>query len=313
MSEPRGGHRCSAVSASPAALGLASAAVQQPARVHSVFRSAVNVETSDGLLTLATIAGGGLPNGILLETDDLRALGLRPGMVLAPSPGGFAVPSAGLVVDLTPVTLWSPRFTPRREHASRLAARWITRSATAWRVARSAAPRGGLRPLYWATEPGGQLRAATDAWLPRARVGLEAVAGAIVRRDRAAAVLAADTLIGLGEGGTPSGDDALVGVEAALHALGDPMAGFLADALDGIDERTTMIAAAFLWHAALGEFAERLHDLIGALLDPDDEAVGPAITRAAGYGATSGADGMLGVLRTLDAISGRAIAAGKSA
>jgi hypothetical protein len=304
------------VSASPAALALASAAVGDPARIHSVFRTAVNVETSAGLLTLATAETGGLPNGILLETSDLRGLQLRPGMALASSAVGLAVPSAGVIIDLSDAALWSPRFAHRKEHPTAIGARWRARSPAAWQLARTSAPRGGLRPLLWPdAHPahGHGWREDAGPWIPRARASIDALTDAIARTDQASAVLAAGDLIGLGDGGTPSGDDALVGVEAVLHATGDPLAGFLGEALDGIGERTTVVAAAFLWHAALGEFSERLHELVGALLDPGDDALAPAIARAAGWGATSGADGMLGVLRTLDAIAQRTVASRKSA
>jgi hypothetical protein len=127
-----------------------------------------------------------------------------------------------------------------------------------------------------------------------------AFTGALARHDRAAAAKSAHDLIGLGPGVTPSGDDLLVGLEAALHALADPRAGFLAAALTDIDERTTVVAATLLRRAAQGEFAERIHRLLAALLGPDDRAIPGAIERAVAWGATSGTDCLVGVLAGLD-------------
>ena len=111
-------------------------------------------------------------------------------------------------------------------------------------------------------------------------------------------------LIGLGPGLTPSGDDVLVGIEAALHALDRPTAGFLARALGDVEDRTTAVAATLLLHAAAGEFAERLQVLLRALLGPDDGTIAAAVDRAAAWGATSGTDCLLGVLIGLDAAAG---------
>ena len=137
--------------------------------------------------------------------------------------------------------------------------------------------------------------------MPVARERLDEVGRAVVRADRHAAAAAARPLVGMGPGLTPSGDDALAGMEAALHALGHPAAGFLAAALDDVAERTTAVSATLLGHAARGEFAERTHRLLAELLGSDDAALPGAVERAAAWGATSGVDGLVGVLAGLDA------------
>ena len=312
-----GAHRCPAVSASPAALELVAAAAVAPARIHSVFRSAVNVETAAGLLTLATPATGGIPNGVLLALDDLRSLDLRPGLAVTATGAELSVPARGLVIDLAGAARWSPRFPRTRAHPSDAVARWRSRADHAWHVARRLAPRGGLRPLLWpdTTAPRDRIRVDDFAatWTARARWQLDVLADGLTRRDRSGAALAAGGLVGLGDGATPSGDDALVGMEAALHAIGDPLAGFSGAALDDVEERTTIVAATFLRAAARGEFAERMHHLVLALLGPDEDATARAIERAVAWGATSGTDGLVGVLRALDAVAGRTGALERSA
>src|SRR5947207_15321184 len=53
----------------------------EPPRIHSIYRSVVNITTADGLLALASPEVGGLPNGILVDLGpDWRGPGLRPGL-----------------------------------------------------------------------------------------------------------------------------------------------------------------------------------------------------------------------------------------
>ena len=94
-------------------------------RVQSVFRSVINVTTADGLLTVASPEGGGLPNGILADLGpDWRALGLRPGMVVRASETEIRVPDAGLEIRLAAAPRWSPRFRSSAGAVDAVPARW---------------------------------------------------------------------------------------------------------------------------------------------------------------------------------------------
>jgi hypothetical protein len=271
---------------------MSDAAIQRvahPMRVHSVFRSAVNLETDDGLLTIAPDSVGGLPNGILIADAgprqvDFRVSGLRAGMPVVLDGTMLLVPATRFAVDLAHARPWSPRLTPGD------GGRWPARSALVHRLAAERSVAGGL--------------AAISSARP-ARTALTALAAAVTAADARAASHAACPLIGLGPGLTPSGDDALAGVEAALHALGHPVAGFLAgtlaDRFGALDERTTAVSATLLRHAARGDFSERVQRLLMALLAPHDGDLPTAIDRAVAWGATSGLDVLLGVLLGLDA------------
>lgn len=253
-------------------------------RVHSIFRNAVNIATDAGLLTIAADDAGGLPNGILVrEAVDYRTQGLRPEMVAMIDAEAVRVPGSGLVIRISGARSWSARL-PASDGR-----RWTSRSAAA-HAQLNAAVRGA---------PGG-LRE-----IPVARERLADVGRAIARADDEGAARAARSLVGLGPGLTPSGDDALVGFEAALHALGHRSAGFLGAVLADVDERTTAVSAVLLSHAARGEFTERTHRLIDALLVGHARAIPAAIRNAVAWGATSGADGVIGVLTGLDAATSR--------
>lgn len=259
------------------------------ARIHSVFRSAINLATAGELVTIAPDEAGGLPNGILVAgAADFQAQGIRAGMRVEIDSASVCIPDVGLVIRLAHARAWSARM-PAADGR-----RWPTRSAA-------------VHALAHRDAQGTDADAATVGLLamPAARERLDEVSRAVVRADRRAAAAAARLLVGLGPGLTPSGDDALAGMEAALHALGHPAAGFLAAALDDVTDRTTAVSATLLRHAARGEFAERLHRLLAALLGEDDAALPGAIERAVAWGATSGMDGLVGVVAGLDAAAAR--------
>ena len=278
---------------------LASGEDGASARVHSCFRSAVNITTPDGLLTIASEAVGGLPNGIVADlAADFRELGIRAGMTVEAGDRALFIPGIGLRLDLAGAVVWSPRIPPPGDGFNQAGARWRQRSQAARACTLLDARAGGLAGLLgttMASRPAGSVDVTE-----RARPVLMALVRALVKGDRSAASESARGLIGLGPGLTPSGDDVLVGIEAALHVSRWPMAGFVSDALDRVEDRTTAVAATLLSHAARGEFTERLHVLLAVLLGPDDAAIPGAIERAVAWGATSGSDCLVGVLYGLD-------------
>jgi hypothetical protein len=290
-------HRASMISdAVPRRIALAGVDALQ---VQSVYRSVINITTADGVLTVAG-EGGGLPNGIVADLGpDWRAIGLQPGMVVVANGAKIRVPDAGLEIQFDAASRWSPRLPSSAEAAGEASARWGGRTTAARTLARARASAGGFSSLLRENVPDDP-----DGYVHVARPVLAELILALENGDRSLAAEAATRLIGLGTGLTPSGDDVLVGIEAALHALARPSAGFLVLATGGVEGRTTALAATLLRHAAAGEFAERLHVLLAALLGSDDETIPAAIDRAVAWGATSGTDCLLGVLIGLDVAAG---------
>lgn len=254
-------------------------------RVHSVFRSAINLTMAGDLVTIVPDEAGGQPNGILVAAPlDFRTQGIRPGMLVEIDEAHVRVLEADLVIRLEAARPWSARI-PVADGRH-----WATRSPAVHAMARRDASASDTAPAT-----------AGLMAIPAAPGRLSALRQAIARTDRRAAAIAARPLVGLGPGLTPSGDDALAGIEAALRALGHPAAGFLAMALDDVTERTTVVSTALLRHAARGEFTERIHLLLVALLGEDDTELPAAIARAIAWGATSGRDCLIGVIAGLDA------------
>lgn len=235
--------------------------------VLSAHRAALNLVSSEHLVSCGLSELGTLPNGItVVGTDDLRAI---------------ATPGEHVIVNVSSARPWSPVLLPFADLPSTEA---VARAA---RAAAARAPAGGFGPFLRSLdeEDGDLFRAA-------ARPPLRALLTAAQRGDRRAAEEAAASLVGLGAGLTPSGDDALVGFTAALTAARATLARPIARAAADAGARTTLVARAYLDHAARGEYAERVHDLTAAVAAGDATGV----ARGMSWGATSGADLVLGIL-----------------
>jgi hypothetical protein len=262
-------------------------------RVHSVFRGALNVEFGPDLVSLAGPATGGLPNGIVLGAElDFLGLGLAPGWRVRRTPERLWVERSRLAVDLRPAQRWSPRL----ERCALRPAREILGALED--ALRQVPVRTGLAPLLLPLARG----EAPGSGLPRTcAAAYPAIVGLAQARDSASMLASARGLIGLGEGLTPSGDDFLVGFLAARRATGGPPSerAFAEACAEMAKGRTTRIAETFLAHAARGEYSARVHKLVRALSWSCSSGEGvPAAELAAalGWGASSGADTLLGVL-----------------
>lgn len=278
--------------------------------VHSAFRSVLNISTGRSLIALSSPSAGRLPNGVALDMGpDFRRIGIRAGMTVDHRPGSLAIDEAGVVIDLTGTKAWSPRLVLPAGGTTASAGRWRARARAVRGMAATVAAgrpgvQNGLGPLVGPERDGNRGDVAD-----RAQPVMSGLRRAIRDRNSEAAATVASALIGLGPGLTPSGDDALVGVAAACHALDSPISGFLAGALLDLDSRTTAIAASYLRHAGRGEFAERIHLLLADLLGPDVSRIEPAIRAFVDWGASSGTDCLVGVLLGLDAVADTGVAA----
>jgi hypothetical protein len=245
--------------------------------VHSVFARACNVACAAGLATLTTLESGAGPTTILLgQRPDLRALfatgdavRVRDGMLV----------SLRAIVTLATAVPWRP--------SARGAI--LPCQATAPRLARAAAHLG----RWYGGRTGLPSRAASV-------VG--ALSGATRRLDGDRARHAVASLVGLGEGLTPAGDDFLAGWLAALDwlALEPAQERFLDEARSATSTllgRTTPLAAHQLRLAAGGHYPQVLVRLCEALFsEPQAQALEGALGNALACGATSGADTVSGVL-----------------
>lgn len=150
-------------------------------------------------------------------------------------------------------------------------------------------PAGGLGVLAFG---------AHNALCAFAQPALEALDAWLAGRELEAA---AERLIGLGPGLTPSGDDYLGGILVALHIAGRPAKArdlwrWLAPRLAA---RTSGLSAAHLAAAAHGEAHESLHACIAALACGDAGARRQALEQLSSHGRFSGWDALAGARAVL--------------
>jgi hypothetical protein len=128
-----------------------------------------------------------------------------------------------------------------------------------------------------------------------------ALAVALRAADRPAALAAAGSLVGLGEGSTPAGDDFLMGVLHALWAADLPARRWALRLVSGAATRTTGASSGWLAAAARGAVGERWRELLGALAACDRGAARAASARVRCLGHTSGAFSLRGFQAALGA------------
>jgi uncharacterized protein DUF2877 len=260
--------------------------------VEGIHRSAMNIRWRRGMLTLAHGSVGGLPNGILIKPEiPLDRIGLALGMRVVADGFAVRIPGASTAIFLSGAARWSPVLLP--VPGSTVEER-TDRADRALGVAAGLAPQLGLGPLLRGlVDPGANVgslgRAA--AW------ALADVIDALAAGDAGNAVVAADRLVGLGPGATPSGDDLLVGFAAGLAATGHPDAELFAS---GVARRavglTTSVAECYLLHAGRLEFSERVHTAAHVVLAGPEAELHRVVTTAMSWGASSGADLLVGLL-----------------
>lgn len=264
-------------------------------RVLSVHRRAVNIAAprAPGGIVAIIDRPDDVPFGIACRSPvgrTMTGLGIAPGMAVRSAPGCLTIAEAGVRIVVDRAAVERPTFgrvpiaPPRRvADAADLAGELVHAGATG--------------------------NGAGLAFEPELRKRLATTTIALGDRDHEAAAVAGRSLVGLGMGLTPSGDDVLVGLVAVLAATGDSRARTLAAAWAcDAGDRTTAVGAAYLAHAARTEFSGALRRAVAAILNGDADAVRASVAMLLARGATSGADALRGVLAGVDlALGGPAV------
>jgi hypothetical protein len=252
---------------SPAVASRLDAGSGTVGHVHSVFERAINVQWPDG--ALMALHG--------------------PGPLLAP----FAA-----AVDHVEPLRWLRIGTPVSIEARRLVTGDLSilwpRAEVVDCSIDTAGGRGGRSPRHLRHWRGGHSASLDSA---PGIAGRAHLAAAIRERNAERLITGAATLLGLGDGLTPSGDDCLVGALAVLHHVdrewlprgGAPVVGAIAGSAH---ERTTTIGREFVLHALAGRFSEPVLAVLRAIASGEQRR---AVARLARLGATSGADTLCGM------------------
>ncbi|MGE0752691.1 MAG: DUF2877 domain-containing protein [Variibacter sp.] len=221
---------------------------------------------------------------------------LRVGQPVVVSDGVIAIGT--LRCDFTDAKIWEPPA-PQSWNATELARGLAALDAL---LARRATPREGFASLLTNNAaPEGAVAAATRGPMQRWQRALtHAIAEARMDVDD---IEDPQSLLGLGPGLTPSGDDAIGGALIALHAL---ECGALRDALwrrikPAAATSTSQISFAHLQAAAKGLGHEALHATLNSLLRGAAQNLESDIASIDAIGHTSGWDALAGCVTALKA------------
>lgn len=275
----------------------------------AVYDRVVYLQTFKGsMLVLARADVGNGPGFILVTHDDSLKTGqpsFYPDERFEGEQGLVTIGGGRIIIEAGGADTWEPSLMPMR--TCRLS-ELDTCLKIACKIAQSRGC-GCLSPLLGGLEEccnhGIQIRnqEISDAAVvvcERVHVLADALAGGREVEGRQAA----QRLIGLGEGLTPSCDDLLVGLvgflygvqcDPSLEAYARRTVAWLGEVMESAAGRTTPVAAHFLSAAGRGRFTERVKELLDAIFAADEKRVERASERVLEYGATSGVDLICGI------------------
>lgn len=263
------------------------------ARVHSVFDRVVNLEAAGGeLFTLAARGSDNAPHTAIVDIAGFGATGIAVGDPITGVAQDIHVGSR-VVVQWAAAPTWQARLP---EYAGADAClRVQLRAARSYLALHGA--RGGM------AGQGGAQGTFADEVSAALEQRSNLLLAALARKRFADACRHANSMLGLGPGLTPSGDDFLVGLFAVLNVAGSPCHGWLGGGTQVLlhaGQATNAISLAALTTAARGLVRESIAALIDSLMHGTPATLVEPLQRVLAMGATSGADMVAGILAGLE-------------
>lgn len=292
-----------------ASVGYAVPRISFDSVVHSVFESVVNLKTSkeDQLLTLLISGDTDLPHGIRLDPSNRFCFeGLPVGIRAVCRGGVLSMAGQSLTIDLRKAKCWESNLLtlqPDMNDAATVAA-W----RSVWQAVNDRQMRYGSGIV--ARDLTGGITEEQPVWIQQVSRSTCRLLKATIRCDLEATP-AVESLIGLGPGLTPSGDDLVAGYLIGLWCTTKGrkerlrFLSALGKAVVDLSKRTNDISRTYLYHAAHGQASSRLVNLAIAVCagENDDHVLGRA-SDALQLGHTSGMDAVTGLLFGLAAWDG---------
>ena len=267
--------------------------------IHSAFDSAVNMRLADEdrLITALISDRYDLPQGIRITTKDAPLQKLEPGRRAVCRGGILRFDSSPLSIDLRGAPIWKCRVARLAMHMQSHSAQQAW--SAAWDLLNHRQKRENsdiiADELFRL-----QARSQLGQRISQSVIQLVAsVDGFDVHRS----ILAAEGIIGLGPGTTPSGDDILIGFLAGLWSLSGQhprRQSFIRSfgcGLMQISPRTNEISRTYLDHATQGQFSSTLSTLVENI--GTGRGVKLAVQDAMRVGHSSGMDSVTGLLISL--------------
>lgn len=262
-------------------------------RVHSVFNRVINIECTTGkLFTLAESGLDNAPNTAIVDVTSFEAFGIQANDPVAAAKGELRV-GDGVVMQWTTALTWQANLSRFADTDGNLQARldW------AWSYLARSGVQGGI--------VGQDL--SDNSFAHKMSAALQERSGSLIealeQMHMTSARQHAKSIIGLGPGLTPAGDDFLVGLFAVLNLPGSPCCGWLGggkDVLSHAKQSTNAISLAALTAAAYGQVRESISRLIGTLICGTPATLSESLDRVLAIGSTSGSDLVAGILAGLN-------------
>lgn len=282
-------------------IGYAVPAENFDASVHSVFQSALNLRLNgeNNLLTLIASNEGDLPQGIRLNTPDGFSFEeFQVGEAAFCRDGVLFFEKSSLTVQLSSAQRWKCELaTLKFDPASpAVAAAW----SFVWDILNA------RQTLLNADIIGSDLLQSGESpgtgMLHRAAKAIRDLI-TDTRRFESINISTVSSLIGLGSGLTPSGDDLLIGYITGLRCATrdrSEQVQFITNLgkiITDLSTQTTDISRTYLYHAAHGQVSSRLVDLAQAICrGGNNERLSSIAEAAMKIGHTSGMDTVTGLL-----------------
>ena len=272
-------------------------------RIHSVFETAMNIQIENELLTVLAAERNLYPRSILLAES------------VSFTDMGFAIDSAvNIEARKIRVGEWAVIDVRDAEFVSLLVRScasvmdshvYRTRlHVLADAIAQTADFTEGLAPVLCDLFYDIPFRAAHNVWSKFLMERICRLYDALCRGDIGVCLEIGNSIAGCGPGLTPSSDDFLVGVFAALYGAAEAgmldkkiVADMCKNLSEGACSRTNIISMSFLKSGAQGHFGGDILDLISAFFTPNsrDTDLMTLARRVCASGATSGADTLVGI------------------
>jgi hypothetical protein len=279
--------------------------------IHSIFDRAVNIRLADSarVIAITCLPAGGLPYAFRLAGDapaSFLSSGLKVGQkVDLTEESSLRINGARNWYDFSGAANWDPFMGKLNDPGDMHAFYELLDWAAAYIYHRS--NQAGLVPLL--EEPRRLFNGPVSLEdTPDRRMAALAAAhitgllGALHRENESELSSKVTRLLGFGIGGTPSGDDLIVGLLAALnrssHSHADRLLQQLTTALNSqlTEAVTSLLSLTVLRHALDGQFSEKIHDVTHLLMQPGDiDSLKTSLERLLLHGATSGSEMFLGV------------------
>lgn len=265
------------------------------AEIRSVFDSAVNLRLAneDRLLTVFLSDGNDLPQGIRI-TEEIPLRSLRVGLAAVSKGGILRFDLSPLTIDLRSASVWRCRISELSADIS--SASTLRSWSAAWVLLNEEQRRRNTDII------------AEELFQSNSRTPFSRKIGPSVLRlinavekfDDEGAFRAAEEMIGLGPGVTPSGDDILIGFLGGVWSTAGKDRKKLTfirsfgNAIMQLADRTSEISRTYLYHAGRGRFSSSLSNLAQAMAAGED--IKSTAKFALQVGHSSGADSVTGLL-----------------